>query len=415
MKMLSASAASEKNHKILRNVFFSWQSWKKNNHEYFSIHIQHALGKLNEQSDQFDYQYQEATRNQPGSPDIASTIFQKIDLCHVFIADVSIVGTENNRSFPNPNVLTELGYAARAIGWDRILLMFDQTTEPEKLPFDIRQHRMKKCTVPKPNAPDVIKRTRKYIENICSQEIKDNLEIKDKWNEIETMIRAQAPHHPIIDVDFVDELCTFIGSMEKSTAYRIPSQEDMNRFVNTVCGVFQTAGRELTHLVHELQSTREQKNLHTQLIEQVDEIIVIAEQYMELSNSSEIDSFKNKENFKSCEEAKEWYRMLGQELTAAFHLFLLRCIRKDPKEVFAIDSSFQKVGTKTFVYFIGSELDRWRGSNMYCQSTLSNDDGSPLIIDSEEHNGNIVYEPKDFQDFLKILVRWIRMRLDLLN
>jgi hypothetical protein len=83
------------------------------------------------------------TVNVPGSPDIAHTIFSKIDLAAAFVADVTIVNSGEKRPSPNPNVLVELGYAFRALGEARIILVQnDAFGLPEQLPFDIRRKRV---------------------------------------------------------------------------------------------------------------------------------------------------------------------------------------------------------------------------------------------------------------------------------
>ena len=70
------------------------------------------------------------TQGRTGSPDIVQSIFSKIDACDLFIADVSIVnkyasldGAEGKpvKYSPNPNVLIELGYAVKVLGWDRVI------------------------------------------------------------------------------------------------------------------------------------------------------------------------------------------------------------------------------------------------------------------------------------------------------
>src|SRR5690348_2239535 len=61
------------------------------------------------------------TQGVPGSPDIATTIFEKIASASVVVADVSFVGSQrDDRPMPNPNVMIELGYAFRAIGYERV-------------------------------------------------------------------------------------------------------------------------------------------------------------------------------------------------------------------------------------------------------------------------------------------------------
>lgn len=83
------------------------------------------------------------TQDVPGAPDIGATILAKIDAAAAFVADVTIVGrTSGGKAMPNPNVLVELGYALKALGWSRILLVQNTAFgEPELLPFDLRQKR----------------------------------------------------------------------------------------------------------------------------------------------------------------------------------------------------------------------------------------------------------------------------------
>jgi hypothetical protein len=80
----------------------------------------------------------------PGSPDIAATIFAKIDSRDAFVCDVSIINEGSaNRPTPNPNVLIELGYAIKHLGWHRIVMICNVVWGPvEQLPFDLRMKRV---------------------------------------------------------------------------------------------------------------------------------------------------------------------------------------------------------------------------------------------------------------------------------
>lgn len=93
------------------------------------------------------------TKGEFGTPDITETIFSKIEECDIFVADVSIINKyhsiddegnalSNVKTAPNPNVLFELGYAARTIGWENIIcIMNTDYGRIEELPFDIRHRR----------------------------------------------------------------------------------------------------------------------------------------------------------------------------------------------------------------------------------------------------------------------------------
>jgi hypothetical protein len=84
------------------------------------------------------------TAGVPGAPDIAATIFNKIDACDVFVCDVSIVSRpERGRVTPNPNVMLELGYALKARGWGQVLLIMNEAYGGVlELPFDLRPRRI---------------------------------------------------------------------------------------------------------------------------------------------------------------------------------------------------------------------------------------------------------------------------------
>jgi len=86
----------------------------------------------------------EATRDTSGSPNIALEILKKIEHSDVFIADITTITFPGaKRPCPNPNVTYELGYAVGQLGWDRVILLFnqDQGQFPEDLPFDFVQQR----------------------------------------------------------------------------------------------------------------------------------------------------------------------------------------------------------------------------------------------------------------------------------
>ncbi len=88
------------------------------------------------------------TRDRTGSPNIEQTIFEKIDDCDLFIGDLSIVTSYvdkdgNTKYSPNPNVLIELGYAVKVLGWENVICFLNTDFGEEKLlPFDLNHHRV---------------------------------------------------------------------------------------------------------------------------------------------------------------------------------------------------------------------------------------------------------------------------------
>ena len=125
-------------------VFYSWQNdLEPKLHRYFiEKAINQAVKDLGEIELYVDYDRD--TKGVTGSPDIPFTIFDKIDRSSLFICDVSIIGqVTENKSTPNPNVLIELGYASKALGWNKIICLFDSNSGSiDDLPFDLRHRRI---------------------------------------------------------------------------------------------------------------------------------------------------------------------------------------------------------------------------------------------------------------------------------
>ena len=134
-------------------VFYSWQSDlpKEGNERLIRAALDAALAELNGDHDlHLNAARDEATRDLPGSPNIAEAIFAKIRQAEVFVCDLSKVAEVTNeagerRNYCNPNVAIELGYAIRVLGWERIVLVFN--TAYGKLPGD--EWNANKC-VPEP-------------------------------------------------------------------------------------------------------------------------------------------------------------------------------------------------------------------------------------------------------------------------
>lgn len=130
---------------MLDTIFYSWQSDLPNatNRGFIERALEGAARALRE-----DAALESAPRidrdiaGVPGAPNITAAIFAKIDAAQVFVCDVSPVSTDTaGRPTPNPNVLIELGYAIKALGWERIIIILNTAFgRPEALPFDIRQH-----------------------------------------------------------------------------------------------------------------------------------------------------------------------------------------------------------------------------------------------------------------------------------
>lgn len=129
-------------------IFYSWQSDLPNstNRGFIQRALEKAVQSIKAQEELvIEPCLERDTAGVSGTPDIASTIFRKIDESHVFVADLSVINPKirNGRKTPNPNVLLELGYAAKTLTWDNVICVFNTAFgKTDDLPFDLRLRRM---------------------------------------------------------------------------------------------------------------------------------------------------------------------------------------------------------------------------------------------------------------------------------
>ena len=137
---------------MLCTLFYSWQSDLPNftNRGFIQQALEDAAKAVRQdESVKIEPVVDRDTQSVPGSPDIGQTIFAKIDNAVAFVCDVSLINSKFEsadgippRPTPNPNVLIELGYAAKSLGWERIILVFNTDYgSVESLPFDLRPKR----------------------------------------------------------------------------------------------------------------------------------------------------------------------------------------------------------------------------------------------------------------------------------
>jgi len=131
------------------NIFYSWQSDlpSSKNRGLIEDCVNHAMKSVFQNCKTLsEYNIESDSRNEAGTPDLVSSIFSKIDMCDIFVCDISIVNEMNSekvesqsRRMPNPNVMIELGFASKSVGWSNIVCIFNKEfADIEDLPFDIR-------------------------------------------------------------------------------------------------------------------------------------------------------------------------------------------------------------------------------------------------------------------------------------
>jgi hypothetical protein len=128
-------------HEIFDNdsIFYSWQDDidKEINRHFIKAALKKALNGLSAK-----FTIAEDMRDIPGTPILPDTLFSKIEKSYSFIGDISFCCKSDKRKFPNPNVMLELGYAVKTLGWERIILVLNESTgSPSELPVDILDRR----------------------------------------------------------------------------------------------------------------------------------------------------------------------------------------------------------------------------------------------------------------------------------
>ncbi|MFB2009365.1 hypothetical protein ACEVJK_00890 [Flintibacter sp. P01028] len=165
-------------------IFYSWQSDLPNttNRGFIESALEKAILNINKETN-IPLAIDKDTSNKAGSPDIAHTIFEKIDDCFLFIADISLitVGSDSCKMSPNPNVLIELGYAQGVLNEENIIMIFNSAFgKIEDLPFDLRGKRIMQYSCPKDAELDrkkgykeaLIKQLQRAIQLSCRYELR---------------------------------------------------------------------------------------------------------------------------------------------------------------------------------------------------------------------------------------------------
>jgi len=172
-------------------VFFSWQSDLPNNknRNFIESCLLKSVKDLKKDVDyRLELNIDRDTQSKSGTPDITESIFDKIDRCSFFVADVSIINGKSRkyRKTPNPNVLTELGYAAKKLGWERIICVFNtEFGKVSDLPFDLRNRRILTYELNSENKINVKKNVEKIFHSTLMENYKKTVfsnELMDYYN-----------------------------------------------------------------------------------------------------------------------------------------------------------------------------------------------------------------------------------------
>jgi hypothetical protein len=291
-------------------IFYSWQSDLPNasNRGFILSALENAAASIKADDTV------EVTQGVPGAPDIASTIFAKITAADVFVADVSITGRGDKRATPNPNVLIELGYAFKALGHERVILVFNRAFgKIEELPFDLRMRRVLSYYMPadvKERAPE-----RRTLEKQLDDAIRAALE---------TIPDAPAPSIPAV------------SAIENQQPNRIiilrQNLDEIFKKLDQLQPKKHSVGGTVDELIEALNLTQEAVAVFSKIAE-------IASLMNDATAALEIDHWFGRlferynlpENFFGgySEGDFDYFKFLGHELFVTFIAFLLREQRWD--------------------------------------------------------------------------------------
>jgi hypothetical protein len=160
-------------------VFYSWQSDspKKTNLNAIREALKIAATKISAGRSDITILPDEATRGTSGSPNIALKILEKIEAAEVFVADVTTITLPgSSRPCPNPNVSYELGYAVSHLGWDRVILLFNEAFGdfPKDLPFDLVQQRASPYKLTPSDSNSARRKLAEFLETAVSSVLENN-------------------------------------------------------------------------------------------------------------------------------------------------------------------------------------------------------------------------------------------------
>jgi hypothetical protein len=129
-------------------IFYSWQSDQPATKKLIEKALNAAVKALSkDDSLVVEPAVDRALSEAAGAVRIDHDILDRIasETCVAFVGDMTLVTPKgaDGRPSPNPNVLFELGYALRGLGWPRIILPFNEAFGDKRdLPFDLDKNRL---------------------------------------------------------------------------------------------------------------------------------------------------------------------------------------------------------------------------------------------------------------------------------
>lgn len=241
-----------------RTVFWSWQSdlIPEITKNFIKTALMQALKKVEddlqlEMADRFELDHD--TKGEAGLVEIATTIFNKIDECEVFVADITPIAISQSngetKKIPNPNVMIELGYALRGLGHQRVITVanLEFGGRPEELPFDLR-HRRGAITykLSKDEAPATRDKINKELVTQLSAALKLNLETPRDDKTYKNL-------RPSLSLRFIDNMPKVFLIRQNIALEQIPSLDEIKAATPLRNKIEQQNAYSSINLSHRLQ------------------------------------------------------------------------------------------------------------------------------------------------------------------
>lgn len=308
-------------------VFYSWASDHPNNtNRSFIERALHQAAKVVRADDtiQIEPVIDRDTQGVPGSPDIASTIFAKIDQADMFVCDISIVDDQARRPAPNPNVLLELGYALKVLGPDRIIMVMNSAFgTPELLPFDLRMRRV--TSYRRPEQSDDQGRERKELEATLVAALRAIMQRLPRQLPAEpiqppTPVQVAQEAVEVSKPDHVERVRQYMIVLSEQIAALVPKHEDddQGRWDEQLIEAINASTdmvREFTRLAHTIVTYNS-----------VDACHVLYEGFSHI-----LEQYRNPRGYSGMYYVSDFDlpRFLGHELFVTFNALLVRSARWD--------------------------------------------------------------------------------------
>lgn len=161
-------------------VFLAWQSQNRDTERYIKKELKRTKDELTEEGKNIELIFS-PTQEETGSPDIKLSILEQIKNCDIFVGDLSFIDAE--KCVSNGNVLYETGIADAFLGDERVIILCDENTTIEDIPFDINHKRISRINTQKGKSGlkywirDALEESdrQRYIKTYATKQYEDEL------------------------------------------------------------------------------------------------------------------------------------------------------------------------------------------------------------------------------------------------